>query len=283
MKNVSADFIANEETVKQKPVELYRIWRGAGDQLNINTWYYTSGDVAVEFPEVAGNTYVPATIQRGLVKYDMQFEITILSINVGYVENPVLEFIAINPIEILWISVMRLHRDQSPLEADVIFVGQLKKISFKGNQASVDCVGFEYFLKKSIPRFRYQINCNWQVFDGRCLLPKITYKVPATITFGATNRILNSATFGGYADGYFTGGLIEHGDESRIAIAHVGNDITLAYPMRGLLTGESVDAYPGCDGRPETCRDKFIITGSNLIHFFGFPFTPVENPAVRTP
>ena len=89
MKTVSAQYIAKEEAVKRKPVELYHIWRGIGDTLNVNTWYYTSGDVAVVY---GGNTYVPATLERSLVRYDSQLEVTSLTINVAYVENPVLEF-----------------------------------------------------------------------------------------------------------------------------------------------------------------------------------------------
>ena len=39
----------------------------------------------------------------------------------------------------------------------------------------------------------------------------------------------------------------------------------------------SVDAYPGCDGRALTCRDKF----DNVLQFLGMEATPEEDPATR--
>ena len=44
--------------------------------------------------------------------------IEIQAININDVLS---DFIEINPVEVFWISIMKLHRDQSPLEASVIF------------------------------------------------------------------------------------------------------------------------------------------------------------------
>jgi hypothetical protein len=60
---------------------------------------------------------------------------------------------------------------------------------------------------------------------------------------------------------------------------HVGEKISIAYRFSELKDGDTVDAYAGCDGRAETCRDKF----DNIDNFLGFPFTPQENPAKRIP
>lgn len=286
MKDVSGSYIAQEEATKKKPTELYHFWRGDGDQLNINTWYYTSGDVTVPFDYGDGvKDYIPAVIQRGLAKYNAQLEVTEFSIQVGYVENPVLQFVAMNPLEIIWVEVMRLHRDMSPLEADVIFIGQIRGTSFKGVQAEIKCVGFEFFLKMPIPVWRYQINCNHDLFDTRCGLDKETYKVGPTIIFlDSTLTELTSAAFG-VGDNYFLGGEVVFGDEKRAIIYHVGNTIIMPFPMLELEDGDTVNVYPGCDQRIETCRDKFILQVpiSNIVNFLGFPFSPIDNPALRTP
>jgi uncharacterized phage protein (TIGR02218 family) len=104
-------------------------------------------------------------------------------------------------------------------------------------------------------------------------------KVTAIVTLDATKMILTSATFDTYDDGYFTYGSIEFGSEKRAIVYHVGNTIAIAYAMKELETGNSIDAYRGCNGRIETCRDNF----SNIDNFLGFPFTPEENPALRVP
>jgi uncharacterized phage protein (TIGR02218 family) len=161
----------------------------------------------------------------------------------------------------------------------VIFVGQIKNVSFKGATANIECVGFEHFLKMPVPTLRYQLTCNWKLFDSHCKIAPEDYKVSAVVTLDATETKLTSATFGGYDDGYFTGGFVEFGDDSRTIVAHEGNTITIAYRMKSLTDNDSVDAWPGCDGRAETCRDKF----DNINNFLGFPFIPVDNPAIRTP
>lgn len=271
MKDVSAEYIAKEEASQRQPAELYHIWRDGGEH-----WYYTSGDISVTYD---GNVYVPATLARGSVTYDSQLEVSTLRIQAAYVENPVLEFVAVNPVEILWVSIMKMFRDLDPLEVDVVFIGQIKDVSFKGPSAEVTCVGFERFLKLSIPRWRYQLTCNHILFDSKCALSKVFYKVTAVVVLDSTKTVLTSATFSGYDDGYFIGGEVIFGVESRTVVDHVGSNITLMYRMKELESSDSVDAYPGCDGRADTCRDKF----DNILNFLGFPFIPIENPAVRTP
>lgn len=269
MKDVSASYIAKEGAEQRKPVELYHIWQDGGSH-----WRYTDGDISVTFD---GDVYSPATLSRTGSKYDTQLEVTSLTINASYVETPILEFIAINPIELLWLSVSKLHREQSPLEADVVFIGQIKSASFQGAAAALTCVGFEHFLQMSVPRWRYQLTCNHILFDAKCSLLETSYKTTATVTLDATKTILTSATFSGQADNYFTGGKLVFGSEKRTIVDHTGSNVKLMYKMKALEDNDSVDAYPGCDGNVDTCKDKF----NNIINFLGFPFIPQENPAMR--
>lgn len=275
MKDVSADYIAKEEAVQRKPVELYHIWRESDDSESEH-WRYTSGDVEVIYN---GESYIPATLERSQVKYDSKLEIVTMAIQAAYVTDAVLEYISTNPIEILWVSVMKLHRDQDPLEADVVFIGQIKGVSFKGAQARVSCVGFEHFLKQVIPRWRYQLTCNHTLFDDQCSLVKADYKIVAEVTLDGTKTVVSSATFALEDDGYFIGGELVFEAESRTIVAHVGANVTLMYKMKNLEDNDTVDVYPGCDGRLDTCRDKF----DNIINSLAFPFIPTENPALRIP
>lgn len=271
MKYASAEYKAKEEAVQRQPAELYHIWRDGGED-----WYYTSGDVPIVY---GGKKYVPATLSRDSTSYDSQLQVSTMRVQVGYLEDPALEFIATNPIEILWISITKMFRDQDPIEVGVIFIGQILTVSFKGSTAEVNCVGFEHFLKQTVPHWRYQLTCNHAVFDSKCALSKSSYKETTVITLDATKTQLTSADFSGYDDGYFIGGEVIFGIESRTIIDHVGSVITIMYKMRELVTNDSVDAYPGCDGVVETCRDKY----DNILNFLGFPFIPIENPAIRTP
>lgn len=271
MKDASQAYIDEEEAIQRKPAELYHIWRDGGEH-----WRYTSGDVTVTYD---GEDYEPATLERSQVKYDSKLDIVTMEIRAAYLTDAVLKYIAVNPLEVLWVSVMKIHRDQDPLEVDVVFIGQIKNVSFKGAQAKVACVGFEQFLKKTVPRWRYQLTCNHILFDNYCSLTKVDYKIEAVVTLDETETILSSATFALQADGYFIGGEVVFGIEARTIVAHSGTDITLIYRMENLSDSDTVEAYPGCDRRIETCRDTF----DNIINYLGFPFIPTENPAMRTP
>lgn len=275
MKTPSADYILKEKAEQRKPVEIYHIWRDGGVH-----WYYTDGDVTLVYD---GNSYVPATLQRQASRYDNQLEVTTMEVTAQYLETPTIEFIASNPIEVLWIQISKLFRDQDPIEAGVIFVGQIKNVSFKGVQASVSCVGFEHFLKMPVPVFRYQLTCNHKLFDTGCKVVKASYKTTTVVAVDATGLILTSAIFGTKANGYFISGRVEFGGTYRTIVDHAGNTICLAYSFTDLETSDSVDAYPGCDGNIETCRDKFTVAGTNVVHFLGFPYIPQENPAIRVP
>lgn len=275
MKDVTEAYIAKEEATVRKPVELYYIWYGSGDGLT--EYFYTNGDVSVTYD---GDVYAPATIKRGSTEYNSSLDAHVMKVQFSTANTILAQYIAQNPIDIVWIEISRLFRDQDPLEASVVFIGQIKSVSFKGVMAEAECVGFEHFLKMGIPKLRYQINCNHRLFDGQCGegLTKADWKVSAEVTLDATKTILTAAAFGEEDDGYFTGGLVEFEGEKRTVTDHTGTAITLNFKMVNLVSTDTVDVYPGCDGRIETCRDKF----DNEANFLGFPFIPQDNPAIRT-
>ena len=269
MKSPSATFIANEEATQRRPVELYHIYDS-----NSNHWRYTSGDVSVSY---GGNTYTPATIKRSSVKIDDQLNESTLNVQFSQITTPIINYIATYPFDTIWISVNKLHRDQSPLEASVVFIGQIRNVSFRGNIATINCVGFETFLKKPMLRYRYQNGCNNSLYDTRCGVTAASYKTSATVTVSADGLTVSAAAFGGESDGYFTRGKLEYGNEKRLIVGHTGNDLTLRSAMQTLETGHTADAYAGCDLLIETCKNKF----NNVVNFFGMPYIPFENPALR--
>ena len=168
MKEHSQDYIDKDEGIEREPAELYRVWRDGG-----TNWYYTSGDVDVVF---GGNTYKAVTISRSSIQFDEKIDITKCDITVARITDPVKEFISLNPVEILWVSIMKIHRDMDPLEASVVFLGQIKTVTFQGVTAKVLCVGFEFWLAQPIPKYRYTLTCNNLLFDTKCSLVAASYK-----------------------------------------------------------------------------------------------------------
>lgn len=271
MKDISQEYINKEIASQRKPVELYHIFDRAD---NVN-WYLTDGDTEVVYE---GNTYLPATLSRSSARYNHQLEVSMMSIQASRITDFVVDYMTANPIEILWVSIMKLFRDQDPLEASVIFIGQIKNVSFKGNAATVNCVGFENFLKMAIPTMRYQLTCNWKIFDDNCKKVQEDYKTTTIVTLDSTKTVLTSADFALEENGYFNGGTVRIGSDTRAIASHAGSDVTIVYKMKELKDGDSVDVYPGCDRRIETCRDNY----DNIINFMGTPFIPIDNPALRS-
>ena len=272
MKTHTNDYIAEEEAKKRKPIELYHIWRDGGSH-----WYYTSFGSTITYDS---NDYEPATLIRGPVRYDTQFEVTTLRVTFGYLTDPVIEYIAQNPVELLWIDVRKYYEDVAPEETGVIFVGQIKNVTFQGNNADVNCVGFEHYLSQRIPKFRFQLGCNNDLFDSFCGVAKASWKTTTTITAVDTDGVvLTSADFALEDDHYFTRGYIQWGDYYRMIVNHEGDEITIRFNMPGFTTGESIDAYAGCDRQLLTCHDKF----DNVSEFFGHPWIPLDNPATWIP
>ena len=81
----------------------------------------------------------------------------------------------------------------------------------------------------------------------------------------------------GGENGYFTRGYAAAGGDFRFIVAHGGDTITLQLPFDSRVgNGGTVTAYPGCDGSPATCRDRF----GNSARFGGCASIPSRNPAV---
>ena len=273
-RDVTQDFTDEEEARTRKPVELYHIYRDGGDE----HWYYTSGDVAVTFD---GNVYTPAAIKRDEITYNSDLTVTTVNVHAAFITDPMIDFIVQNPVEILWIQIMKLHRDQSPLEANVLFTGQIKNVRIRGNVGQAQCVGFEFYLRQNIPKYRFQPSCNNTLYGPYCAVDKPTYTHSVTVSGVSSDGLeLTSgdfATISGASDNYLLLGYLSWDSNLRTIASHTDDTITLTYKIIGLTAGQQVTVYAGCDLKAETCRDKF----NNINNFFGHPYIPLDNPATR--
>lgn len=267
MKSVSTNYTAGEEATTRQPVELYHIYRGE------THWRYTSGDVAVVH---AGQTWQPATISRGQVEYHGDLEISKLAVTFAKTNPAVSAYLANIPVQLAWIEVIKLFRDHDPADPLVLFIGQILKVSLKGSAIQASCEGLEAFLKQQIPKYCYQPECNWSLFDDKCTLDRESWAVTAnSVTVEEDGITIISADFLGYSADHYTLGYLEWGEWSRLITNSTESMIKIAYAIPGLTSGQSVTVYAGCNGLLSTCRDKF----DNVVNFGGHPYIPLDNPA----
>ena len=269
VKSVPNTYRQEEEGHEKRPVELYHLWWG------LTNWYYTSGDVEVDFD---GNTYTPATIERGSVEFDTRLEVSTLKVTFARIHDPVIKFIAQNPVEIIWIEVFRAFRDQNPLtDVGVIFIGQIKNVGMKGLRGDATCVGFEYYLKQPIPIQRYGPQCNWTLFDERCTLDTSGFEITLPNCNVSSDKLtINHSGLGTFDDHYFTRGYLVWDFNKRMITSHVGHNVAVRYPILDLPNKATIQFFAGCDGEIETCRDKF----NNVDFHGGHPYIPIDNPVV---
>lgn len=269
MKDASAEFIAKEEASQRQPAELYHIWIEGGAH-----WRYTSGDAGIDYE---GEHYRPAPIARDEVSYNAQLDVSELTVRTHALTRPAMNFMATNPVEMLWIEVLRLFRDQDPYEAAVVFVGHIKGVSFRGGEAMCRCVALEFFLRQNVPRHRYGPACNNQLYDDFCGVNREDYDHVVTLeSVSADGLTLASAGFDALADGYFQFGEVVWQSHRRMIVEHSGETVKLQYKIQDLAAGQIVTAYAGCDWKYATCSSRF----SNTNNFFGMRYVPYKNPTL---
>lgn len=253
-----------QETQQPTFAELYKIKTG-----DVTT-YYTSYKTDITF---ASETYLARTIRRSNFKF--QQKLRSVKVTVSAPIDPLgLEYVANAPPEAISIKIIRVFIDGSQDNA-VIFEGKVISVTLKDRAAHAEVEASLDIFKNKVPRIVFQPACNWMVFDDDCKLIAESWKVPAVVTVSGSDLI--STSFGGFPDGYFTMGYVEHTGDERLVTYHEGNTITLQVPFDSrVYTGSTVNAYPGCDGHKDTCIAKF----SNYDNFLGFVAIPKTNPVV---
>ena len=264
--SASTEFIAKETSSQRQPAELFHINRGSND------WRHTSGDAEVTWD---GHTWTPATISRDKITLNSDMKAAQTTVSFEKAAAAVQAYIASVPINLSSISIYKIFRDIDPAEARLIFRGEIVEVAVKGLAAAALCYSLEHRLQVPLLTDVYQPECNNTVFDDRCGLNPASWEASVTVAVSADGTLLTATALDGFGDGYWTLGSVVFGDEYTMIVDHSGDTITLMTPIAGLSSGQTVKVLPGCDGDVETCNNKF----SNLAHFFGFPFIPIDNPA----
>lgn len=265
--------------VLRKPAEIYKIWN------NYNSWTITSADTPIVY---GGETYNPAIIKRSGTQRSADMNVSKITVDVHYLLDEVVQYLATAPLDVTWLTIHRVFRDQDPIEALNYFVGTISTASFKGQRATMTAEGVEKMLRVATPRFRYQPRCNHKLYsqgNWSCGVSKESYAVNEVIQSISSDGLdITLTDLSAYEDGYFNLGYFQPpGSGPAMITNHVGNVISLRYYVPLLEALDAVTIYPGCDHTPETCRDKFDNLGNDALNrFFGFVYIPDDNPCMWT-
>jgi uncharacterized phage protein (TIGR02218 family) len=231
-------------------------------------WCYTSGDEEIGYNAL---TYSPAPLLRGVPEQAGKGGDSALTLIVPADMDVALLYRVYVPARSMGLTIYRKHRDDA--EVICFWTGSVRCVTWKGATAELRCEPTSAGMKRDGLRYQYQATCNHMLYGDDCGKDQLLYKTVVTVD-AIDGDAIQSEEFATKADGWFKSGYLMRGNDPRMMVSHIGDTVTLILPFEGLIPGERLDAYAGCDRSKATC----IATFNNLVNYGGFPNIPTKNP-----
>lgn len=250
-----------EKVEQPLTAELYKLYAGGV------YFYYTSYETAITF---GGQSYLP----RPLKRTGFSVEKSMKTVDVT-VSTPVAvafgEYLAASPYARTSIEIIKVFVSSPDTLSKLIFTGMIYTVSVKNGVASALFKSSNGLLARVVPRVIYQTSCNWSLFSAQCGLIKTNYEYSATVGSVSGNDLV-LPLLANIPDKKYQGGILTFGAEQRLITNHVGTTVTVLVQFAGIVSGDSVKLYPGCNGSPGACASF-----GNQAHYMGMPHIPTRN------
>lgn len=189
------------------------------------------------------------------------------------------------PSQTVFVKIHRLQwaGEKKSIEMHIVWIGQIIEVKRqKIEKCEIVTAGLTETLSGAGLRLTWGRNCPYSCYDRDCRVNKtafkwvlkITSKTGSAISYDIIERDSSLAP-----NNTLTAGFIEWKDkdgviETRAITTHSEGALSLMGGSYGLEVGMVINAYPGCDGRVNTCAGKF----NNLLNFGGIPHLPEKSP-----
>ena len=234
-----------------------------------NTYAYTSSQTGYTlFIDNTSYTFNPEYIERGdnLKLGDSSNTQETCIITVSRNNNVALLYQGSPPeTDSVSVTIYRIHGDNSS-DYSTILNGKISQVHFSNSVAEIT-INIDSVLKRNIPQGELSYFCQNNIYDVKCKLKDSDYEIRYGVDH-IDHLTIKSSTLAGKPDGYYTDGYIKMGNAYRQIATHVGDTITIKYPISSADLEGSFLAYPGCNGLFYTCAVKF----SNTDNFSGVPY-----------
>jgi uncharacterized phage protein (TIGR02218 family) len=170
---------------------------------------------------------------------------------------------------------------RAPEQRALMRVGSIGEVRRHGSTFAAEVRGLAHYMGQPSGRL-YQHSCDTDVGSRRCGidLDAPAFKGSGHVVAAPTRRRLTASGLSGFADGWFTRGLLTFtsGENAGRAIEvkrHVptGGHVTLELWQEAaepIAAGTTFTVSAGCDKARATCAAKF----ANTVNFRGFPDMP---------
>jgi uncharacterized phage protein (TIGR02218 family) len=249
-----------------RAVDLYRFASGA------DVWTLTSADEDVVHAE---ESYVRESVKRGEIEQSGDINRARIKITLPRTNTLAQLLLTTVPDYAVTVTIFR----HSAEETAVAWKGRIAGTSAGGSEVTLECESVFTSLRRPGLRARYQRQCRHTLYGRGCTLVSADFAVPATCT-AAVGESITVTEAEAQPDGWYIGGMCEHGGILRAIVDHRGASLTLSRSLDDLVAevdaegDAAVAIYPGCDRLRQTCISKF----DNVLNFGGFPWIPGKNP-----
>ncbi|GAH75442.1 unnamed protein product, partial [marine sediment metagenome] len=157
----------------------------------------------------------------------------------------------------------------------VIFVGTVD-VAFNRQVLVLTCTSILDSLNIMVPKNIYQEPCNYRLFDAGCTKVAGDFERSHKASANSTDLFTLTDVGLSVADNYYALGRLEMTDgrnkgAKRLIRRQIGDVITVVVAFQfPIKMNDHYKAYPGCNKRPEVCRDTF----TNQENFYGFSYVP---------
>ena len=249
-----------------RPKELYWFVEQANPPIE---WLYTSADTKITYQLAE---FLPIAIGHDEIESKNELSKSNLTVTVSLDEEMARRWLRSSTDAIVSLTIF--SGDIDTAVTAVIWKGRLASV--KPTDKSIQLIFESIFTSLRRPglRRKYQATCPHVLYGNNCKAPKANFAFEAIPT--VVNGIFLTVPYATeFADGWFTGGMIEGVDGvARFIVSHVGENIKLIRPLEGLEANQAITLYPGCDRLASTCESKF----NNLLNIGSFPYIPIQNP-----
>lgn len=257
--------VVDQSVADGQPIELYEFKQG------LSTWRYTS---AVFTVTVLAADYEPATIVRSGITQSNEASGAGISLTFPRDHEFARQFLGLSPDIVTTLTIYRSHVTDVDAEYQAYWKGRVVAGKASGSELTLECESVFTSMRRAGLRARYQLSCRHTLYSESCGVNMDSYKSEALVQ-SVTGSTITCTVVGGFADGYFTGGIVKlPSGAMRFIVGHTSATLTLSRPFIESVGGMTVEVFPGCDHLKTTCHSKF----NNLLNFGGFPYIPSVNP-----
>jgi len=263
-------FEAREQSLTDgQPVELFTFAR------EYQRWRYTSADREIV---TLDGTFLPRTLSRSEIETSPERVRSNITITAQR-DLEVADLFRVSPPTLaVTCIIQQRHMTDTDAQVVTLWTGRISAVEFNGPAALITLEPINASMKRIGLRRIYQKQCPHVLYGNACKANREVFRIDGVVdSVGGASAVVPQAAL--HPAGHFSGGFLEWDIEPGIVERrfigdHFGASLGFSSSSFGLLPGQAVKLYPGCDHKLETCADKF----SNAVNYGGFPFFPTKNP-----